>query len=82
MFPDKKPNVHRIAVKFKCSITVLQSYLWDYVKPPHMQELKVEQYKRKRVVSFEETDEDTENIAPRRRLRLRKRKLSERLGVL
>ena len=27
MFPDKKPNVHQIAVKFKCSITVLQSYL-------------------------------------------------------
>ena len=28
MFPDKKPNVHQIAVKFKCSIMVLQSYLW------------------------------------------------------
>ena len=27
MFPDKKPNVHQIVVKFKCSITVLQSYL-------------------------------------------------------
>ena len=27
MFPDKKPNVHQIAVKFKCSIMVLQSYL-------------------------------------------------------
>ena len=80
MFPDKKPNVHQIVVKFKCSITVLQSYLWGYVKPPCMQELKVEQCKRKRVVSFKETDEDTENIAPRRRLRLRKRKLQ--LGVL
>ena len=77
MFPDKKQNVHQIAVKFKCSITVLQSYLCGYVKPPHMQEPKVEQPKRKRVISFEETDEDTENIAPRRRLRLRKRKLRE-----
>ena len=27
MFPDKKPNVHQIVVKFKCSIMVLQSYL-------------------------------------------------------
>ena len=33
MFPDKKPDVHQIAVKFKCSITVLQSYLRGYVKP-------------------------------------------------
>ena len=82
IFPDKKPNVHQIAVKFKCSITVLQSYLRGYVKPPHMQEPKVEQHKRKRVISFEETDEDTENIAPRRRLMLRKRKLREQLGVL
>ena len=75
MFPDKKPNVHQIAVKFKCSITVLQSYLRGYVKPPRTQELKIEQWKRKRVMSFEETDEDTENIAPKRKLRLRKKKL-------
>ena len=34
MFPDKKPNIHQIAVKFKCSITVLQNYLQGYVKPP------------------------------------------------
>ena len=27
MFPDKKPIVHQIVVKFKCSITALQSYL-------------------------------------------------------
>ena len=77
MFPDKKPNVHQIAVKFKCSITILQSYLWGYIKPPCMQEPKVEQCKRKRVISCEEMDEDTENIAPRRRLKLRKRKLRE-----
>ena len=76
MFPDKKPNVHQIAVKFKCSITDLQSYLRGYIKPPHTQEPKVEQCKRKRVVSFEETDEDTENIAPRRRLKLRKKKIT------
>ena len=82
MFPDKKPNIHQIAVKFKCSIMVLQSYLWGYDKPPCAQEPKLKQCKRKRVISFEETDEDMENIAPRRRLRLRKRKLRERLGVL
>ena len=82
MFPDEKPNIHQIAVKFKCSIMVLQSYLWGYVKPPHTQEPKLEEHKRKRVISFEETNEDTENIAPRRRLRLRKRKLREQLGVL
>ena len=77
MFPDKKPNIHQIAVKFKCSIMVWQSYIRGYVKPPHMQEPKLEQCKRKRVISFEEMDEDTENIAPRKRLRLRKRKLHE-----
>ena len=27
MFSDKKPNVYQIAVKFKCSIAVLQNYL-------------------------------------------------------
>ena len=82
MFPDKKLNVHQIVVKFKCSIMVLQSYLQGYVKPPHMQEQKIELLKRKRVMSFEETDEDTENIAPRRKLRLRKRKLRKWLGVV
>ena len=82
MFPDKKPNIHQIAVKFKCSITVLQSYLQGYVKPPCVHVPKLKQCKRKRVVSFEEMDEDKENIAPKRRLRLRKRKLCERLGVL
>ena len=82
MFPDKKPNVHQVAVKFKCSIMVLQSYLQGYVKPPCTQESKTEQCKRKRVVSFEETDEDTEDITPRRKLRLRKRKLCKRVGLL
>ena len=77
MFLDKKPDVHQIAVKFKCSITVLQSYLRGYVKPPCMQEPKTEQRKRRRVIFVEETDEDTENIAPRKRLRLRKKKLCE-----
>ena len=82
MFPDKKPNIHQIAVKFKCSIMVLQGYLLGYVKPPCMQESKTKQHKRKRVASFEETDEETKNIAPRRKLRLRKRKLCKQLGVL
>ena len=48
----------------------------------HTQQPKMEQCKRQRVVSFEETDEDTENVAPKRKLRLRKRKLCKRLGVL
>ena len=80
--PSRIPDVHQIVVKFKCSITVLQSYLRGYVKPPCMQEPKTEQWKRRRVVFVEETDEDTENIAPRKRLRLRKRKLCEQLDVL
>ena len=33
-------------------------------------------------MSFEETDKDMENIAPKRKLRLRKRKLRKQLGVL
>ena len=40
-----------------------------------MKESKTKEHKRKRVTFFEETDEETENIAPRRKLRLRKRKL-------
>ena len=55
MFPDKKPNIHQIVVKFKCSITVLQTYLWCYVKPPCAHVPKLKQCKRKRVISFEET---------------------------
>ena len=42
-----------------------------------MQEPKTKQQKRRRVIFVEETDEDTENIAPRKRLRLRNRKLHE-----
>ena len=82
MFPDKKLDVHQIAVKFKCGIKVLQSYLRGYVKPPRMQEPKTEQQKRRRVIFVEEKDEDTENISPPKSLRLRKRKLHEGLCVL
>ena len=43
----------------------------------------MEQCKRKRVVVLEEeSDRDEENTAPRRKLKLRKQKLRERLGVL
>ena len=43
----------------------------------------MEQCKRKRVIVFEEElDRDEENTVRRRKLKLRKRKLRERLGVL
>ena len=83
MFPNEKPKIHQIAVKFRCSVLVLQGYIRGYVKPPSTQKAKTEQCKRKRVVVFEEeSDRDEENMAPRRKLKLRKRKLQERLGVL
>ena len=54
MFPHEKPKIHQIAVKFRCSVLVLQGYIWGYVKPPSTQKTKMEQCKRKRVVVFEE----------------------------
>ena len=82
MFPERRSNVHHIAVKFKCSLKELQKYLQGYVKSPSTQQPMIQQCKRKRVVSFEETDEDQENVAPRRKLRLRKTRLRKQLGVL
>ena len=78
MFPNEKPKIHQIAVKFRCSVLVLQGYIWGYVKPPSTRKGKMEQCKRKRVVVFEEElDRHEENMAPRRKLKLRKRKLRE-----
>ena len=34
MFPNEKPKIHQIAVKFRCSVLVLQGYIRGYVKPP------------------------------------------------
>ena len=76
MFPNKKPKIHQIAVKFRCSILVLQGYIRGSVKPPSTQKAKLEQCKRKTVIiSEEESDGDEENTVPRRKLKLRKGKL-------
>ena len=78
MFPSEKPKIHQIAVKFRCSVLVLQGYIRGYVKSPSTRKTKKEQHKRKRVVVLEEESEgDKENTAPRRKLRLRKQKLWE-----
>ena len=83
MFPSEKPKIHQKAVKFRCSVLVLQGYIQGYVKPPSTQKTEIEQWKKKRVVVLEEElDGDEENTVPRRKLRLRKRKLREQLGVL
>ena len=42
MFPERKPDVHSIAVKFKCSHMQLQKYLQGYHKPPSMQQPMVQ----------------------------------------
>ena len=75
MFPERRPDVHHIAVKFRCSLTELQKYLRGYVKSPTTQQQKIQQRKRERLMSFEETDDDMENVAPKRKLRLRKTRL-------
>ena len=33
MFPSEKLKIHQIAVKFRCSVLVLQGYIQGYVKP-------------------------------------------------
>ena len=75
MFPERRPDVHHIAVKFRCSHTELQKHLWGYVKLPSTQQPMIQQHKRQRVLSFEETDNDTENVAPKRKLRIRKARI-------
>ena len=42
MFPGRKPDVHNIAVKFRCSHTELQKYLEGYHKPPSVQQLMIQ----------------------------------------
>ena len=59
----------------------LQKYLRGSVKSPSTQKLKTQQHKRQRILSFEEMDDDTENVAPKRKLRLRKTRLCKQLGV-
>ena len=73
MFPNEKPKIHQIVVKFRCSVLALQGYIRGYVKPPSTRKAEMEQHKRKRVVVFEEeSDRDEENMVPRRTLKLRK----------
>ena len=80
MFPNEKLKIHQKVVKFRCSVLVLQGYIRGYVKPPSTRIGKMEQCKRKRVVIFEEeSDGDEENTVPKRKLKLRKQKLRERL---
>ena len=67
MFPERKPDIHSIAVKFSCSHMQLQKYLRGYHKPPRIQQPMVQQKKRWRVMLFEEMDNvDTKKIAPKR----------------
>ena len=82
MFPEQKPDIHSIAVKFRCSHMQLQKYLRGYHKPPSVQQPMVQRRKRQRVMLFEEMDDvDTENIAPKKRLKIRKNRLHKQLGV-
>ena len=45
MFPERKPDVHNIAVKFRCSYTELQKYLRWYNKLPSAQQPMIQQRK-------------------------------------
>ena len=83
MFPDRKPDIHSIAVKFKCSHMQLQKYLRGYHKPPSMKQPTVQWKKRWRVMLFEEMDDvDTKNMVPKKKkFKVRKGKLHKRLGV-
>ena len=46
MFSERKPDIHSIAVKFRCSHTHPQKYLWGHHKPPSIQQPMVQQKKR------------------------------------
>ena len=72
MFQNEKLKIHQIVVKFRCSVLVLQGYIWGYVRPLSTRKAKMKQWKKKRVVVFEEEDRDEENTVPRRKLKLRK----------
>ena len=60
MFPEQKPNIHSIAVKFGCSHTQLQRQVQGYHKPPSVQQPRLQQKKRRRVFFEESDDADTE----------------------
>ena len=75
MFPEQRLDVHHIAVKFRCSHMELQKYLQGYVKLPSTQQPMIQQCKRQRILSFEETDNDTENVAPKKRAEDKKSKI-------
>ena len=81
MFLGRRPNIHSIAVKFRCSHTQLQKYLHGHQKPPKAQQTMVRPQimpKRKRkVMLIEDVDEDidTENVTPRKKMKVRKTRL-------
>ena len=52
IFLEQKPNIQSIAVKFRCGHTQLQKYLRGYHKPPRIQQPKVQQTERQRVMLF------------------------------
>ena len=78
MFPKKKPNIHNIAIKFRCSQTQLQKYVKGGTKLPQREETVLPQRgevvkRKKKTTCFDETN--TENITTRKKLKIRKWKL-------
>ena len=84
MFLDKRPSIHDIAVKYRCSSTELQKYIKGSTKIPQvegtvpLQKRKVVKRKIK-TACFDEPD--AKNITPKKKLKIRKQMLCERLGV-
>ena len=78
MFLGKKPNIHNITVKFRCSHTQLQKYVQEHQKLPQTENTTLlpesARTKKKRKEMFLE-DADTENITPKKKLKVRKMKL-------
>ena len=87
MFPGKRPDIHNMAVKFQCSHTQLQKYVHGHQEPPRVEQtilIPENAPKRKRKVMFlEDVDKYmyTENVTPKKKLKVRKTKLHKRLGI-
>ena len=82
MFPEGKPNIHNIVVKFRCSHTQPQKYLHGYQKPPKAEQTTVQpesvSRRKRKVRLFKEVDEvDTDNVVPKKKLKVRKAKLQK-----
>ena len=80
MFPVKRPNIHNITIKCRCSLMELQKYVYGSMKTPWIERMappenrKVVKRKRK-MACFDKSN--TENISQRKKLKIRKQKLSE-----